>query len=70
VYGWSLLSLRDETALYETVIFQKIYYRYHKLLFDQQPLLAYGKVTIDQEAISLEIQKLEALIRESAVICA
>ena len=56
----SFLSLEDETALYETVIFPEIYDRCHKLLFDQQPLLVHGKVTSDQGAVSLEIQKIEA----------
>ncbi|MCL2244586.1 MAG: DNA polymerase III subunit alpha [Treponema sp.] len=55
------LSLEDETALYETVVFPQIYERYSKLLFDQQPLLVYGKVTNDQGAISLEVQRIELL---------
>ena len=50
------LSLEDETALYETVVFPDVYEKYHKLLFDQQPLLVYGKVVNDEGAISLEVQ--------------
>ena len=48
-------------ALYETVIFPQIYDRYNKLLFDQQPLLVYGRVVNDQGAISLEVQRLAPL---------
>ena len=55
------LSLEDETALYETVIFPRIYDRYSKLLFDQRPLLVYGRVTDDQGAISLEVHRVEAM---------
>jgi len=57
----SFLSLEDETALYETVIFPEIYNRFNKLLFDQQPLLVYGKIMSDNGAISLEINKIETL---------
>jgi len=55
------LSLEDETALYETVIFPGVYERYNKLLFDQQPLLVYGYVGNDQGAVSLEVNRIEAL---------
>ncbi|MDR2730593.1 MAG: DNA polymerase III subunit alpha [Treponema sp.] len=55
------LSLEDETALYETVIFPQIYDRYSKLLFDQLPLLVYGFVTNDGGAVSLEVKKIDAL---------
>ena len=58
------LSLEDETALYETVVFPNVYERYNKLLFDQQPLLVYGRVTNDEGAVSLEVQKIEALGRQ------
>jgi len=57
----SFLSLEDETAIYETVIFPQVYARYNKLLFDQQPLLVYGRVMNDQGAISLEVQQIEVL---------
>ena len=52
------LSLEDETALYETVIFPDIY---DKLLFDHRPLLVYGRVANDQGAVSLEVQRIEVL---------
>jgi len=57
----SFLSLEDETAMYETVIFPQIYDRYNKLLFDQRPLLVNGFVTDDQGAVILEVDKIEAL---------
>jgi DNA polymerase-3 subunit alpha/error-prone DNA polymerase len=40
----SFLSLEGETALYETVIFPDVYEKYGRLLFDQWPLLVYGRV--------------------------
>jgi DNA polymerase-3 subunit alpha/error-prone DNA polymerase len=43
----SFLTFEDETALYETVIFPQVYDRYSSLLFDQLPLLIYGKVCED-----------------------
>ena len=60
------LSLEDETALYETVIFPDIYDKYNKLLFDQRPLLVYGRVANDQGAVSVEVQRIETLSKWSA----
>ena len=64
------LSLEDETALYETVVFPQVYDRFNKLLFDQMPLLVYGRVVNDEGAISVEINRIEVLgrktIRETA----
>jgi DNA polymerase-3 subunit alpha/error-prone DNA polymerase len=57
----SFLSLEDETALYETVIFPDVYEKHNKLLFDQRPLLVYGRVTDDQGAVTLEVSRIEAL---------
>ena len=57
----SFLSLEDETALYETVIFPDVYAKYNKLLFDQRPLLVYGRVVNDQGAVTLEVDRIEAL---------
>jgi len=57
----SFLSLEDETAMYETVIFPDVYNKYNKLLFDQRPLLVYGMVVNDEGAISLEVSQLEWL---------
>ena len=57
----SFLSLEDETGLYEAVIFPKVYERYNRLLFDQRPLLVYGRVVDDMGAVSFEVQKIEAL---------
>jgi DNA polymerase-3 subunit alpha/error-prone DNA polymerase len=57
----SFLTLEDETAMYETVIFPQVYDRYSKLLFDQHPLLVNGKVANDEGAVSLEINRIEIL---------
>jgi DNA polymerase-3 subunit alpha/error-prone DNA polymerase len=57
----SFLTLEDETAMYETIIFPQVYDRYSKLLFDQQPLLVYGRVADDNGAVSLEVSRIEAL---------
>jgi DNA polymerase-3 subunit alpha/error-prone DNA polymerase len=57
----SFLSLEDETAMYETVIFPQVYDRYSRLLFDQRPLLVYGRVVDDLGAVSLEARKIEEL---------
>jgi DNA polymerase-3 subunit alpha/error-prone DNA polymerase len=60
------LSLEDETAMYETVVFPEVYDKYNKLLFDQKPLLVYGRVTDDNGAISLEVKKIEELGKKNA----
>ncbi|WP_043922935.1 DNA polymerase III subunit alpha [Leadbettera azotonutricia] len=57
----SFLTFEDETALYETVIFPKVYDRYGRLLFDQVPLLVYGRVCEDNGAVSLEVEKVEGM---------
>jgi DNA polymerase III alpha subunit len=61
----SFLSLEDESALYETVIFPKVYEKYNRLLFDQQPLLVYGRVCDDMGAVSFEVPKIETLVAKS-----
>jgi DNA polymerase-3 subunit alpha/error-prone DNA polymerase len=60
-FTMSFLTLEDETAMYETVIFPKVYDQYNRLLFDQRPLLVYGYVTEDNGAVSLEVRKIELL---------
>jgi DNA polymerase-3 subunit alpha/error-prone DNA polymerase len=57
----SFLTFEDETALYETVIFPKVYDRYSRLLFDQAPLLVYGRACEDNGAVSVEVKKIELL---------
>jgi DNA polymerase-3 subunit alpha/error-prone DNA polymerase len=57
----TFLSLEDESGMYETVIFPKVYDKYNKLLFDQQPLLVWGKVTSDEGALSLEVTRIQAI---------
>jgi DNA polymerase-3 subunit alpha/error-prone DNA polymerase len=65
----SFLTLEDETGMYETVIFPQVYDRYSKLLFDQHPLLVYGKVACDEGAVSLEISRIELLNKEHRNDC-
>jgi DNA polymerase-3 subunit alpha/error-prone DNA polymerase len=62
----SFLSFEDETALYETVIFPQAYDRYSRLLFDQRPLLVYGRVCNDEGALSVEISKIEVLDKQGS----
>jgi DNA polymerase-3 subunit alpha/error-prone DNA polymerase len=62
----SFLSLEDETSLYETVIFPQVYDKYNRLLFDQRPLLVYGRVSSDEGAVSLEVSLIEVLGKQSA----
>jgi DNA polymerase-3 subunit alpha/error-prone DNA polymerase len=57
----SFLTFEDETALYETVIFPKVYEQYNKLLFDQLPLLVRGWAKDDHGAVSLEVDKIALL---------
>jgi DNA polymerase-3 subunit alpha/error-prone DNA polymerase len=57
----SFLTFEDETALYETVIFPEVYEKYNRLLFDQRPLLVYGRVAEDWGAVSVEVGKVEVL---------
>jgi len=60
------LSLEDETALYETVVFPQVFERYNRLLFDRQPLLVFGLVSNDEDAVSLEISRIEVLGKQPA----
>lgn len=53
----SFLTFEDETALYETVIFPKIYDQYNRLLFDQLPLLVYGQICEDNGALSVKVER-------------
>jgi len=62
----AFLSLEDETAMYETVIFPQVYDKYNRLLFDQRPLLVSGVVMNDEGAVSLEISRIELLGKQAA----
>jgi DNA polymerase-3 subunit alpha/error-prone DNA polymerase len=57
----SFLSFKDETGMYETVIFPQVYDKYHTLLFDQRPLVVYGKAADDHGALTVEVGKTEVL---------
>jgi DNA polymerase-3 subunit alpha/error-prone DNA polymerase len=56
----SFLSFEDETGMYETVIFPQVYDKYHTFLFDQRPLVVYGKVVDDHGALIVEVSKIAA----------
>lgn len=60
------VSLEDETALYETVLFPEAYGRWRHLLFAPQPLIVTGLVCDDQGALSVEVVALAALGAQSA----
>jgi DNA polymerase-3 subunit alpha/error-prone DNA polymerase len=47
--------------MYETVIFPKVYDQYHPLLFDQRPLVVYGKAVDDHGALTMEVGKIGVL---------
>jgi len=57
----NFISFEDETGLYETVLFPKVYEQYRTILFDQQPLRVFGRVADDQGALSLEVERLGLL---------
>jgi hypothetical protein len=49
------------------VIFPDVYEKYNRLLFDQRPLLVWGRVWEDLGAVSFEVQKIEPLAVKSPV---
>jgi DNA polymerase III alpha subunit len=49
--------------MYETVIFPQVYEKYQKLLFDQRPLIVYGKVVEDNGALTVEVSRVDCLRR-------
>lgn len=55
------VSLEDETALYETVLFPEAYTRWHHMLVAPQPLIVSGLVCDDHGALSVEIGSLSPL---------
>jgi DNA polymerase-3 subunit alpha/error-prone DNA polymerase len=62
----SFLSFEDETGMYETVIFPQVYDKYHTLLFDQRPLVVYGKAVDDHGALTVVVGKIEVLGEKTA----
>ena len=57
----NFLSLEDETALYDTVLFPEAYGRYRKLLLDQQPLIVEGIVKDEDGALGVELSRVLTL---------
>ncbi|HUW70933.1 MAG TPA: DNA polymerase III subunit alpha [bacterium] len=55
------VSLEDETALYETVLFPEAYTRWRHMLFSPQPLIVSGLVCDDQGALSIQVSTLAPL---------
>jgi DNA polymerase-3 subunit alpha/error-prone DNA polymerase len=62
----SFLSFEDETGMYETGIFPQVYDHCHTLLFDQRPLIVYGKAVDDHGALTVEVGKIEVLREKTA----
>jgi hypothetical protein len=52
----SFLSYEDEA-----VIFPEVYDKYHTLLFDQRPLVVYGKAVDDHGALTVDVEEIEVL---------
>ncbi len=57
----SFVSLEDETAIIEAVLFPEAFERYGRLFFDLRPLVVEGRVERDQGAVSFEITKARPL---------
>jgi hypothetical protein len=52
--------------MYEAVIFPQTHKKCHTLLFDQRPLVVYGKVIDDHGALMVEVGKIEVLVERMA----
>jgi len=50
------VSFEDETALYETVLFPKVYIRCRRFLYEERPLFVRGLVQNDRGAIVLTVE--------------
>jgi DNA polymerase III alpha subunit len=55
------LSLEDETAPYEAILFDKAYQRYSHLTLTRGPYLVEGRVEDDEGHCSLHVERLEVL---------
>ncbi len=60
----NFISFEDETALYETVLFPRVYERYRSILFDIRPFLVTGTVQDDQGALCLQVSQLTGLVAQ------
>jgi DNA polymerase III alpha subunit len=55
------LSLEDETAPYEAILFDRAYQRYGHLTLTRGPYLVEGRVEDDEGHCSLHVERLEVL---------
>jgi len=55
------ISFEDETAIFETVFFPKVYKRHALRLSHQKPYILYGKVASEFSVISLNVYDIEAV---------
>jgi len=58
----AFVSLEDETAITEAVLFPEVYRRYANLLGETLPLIVTGRITDDLGAISFEIEHIRPLV--------
>jgi DNA polymerase-3 subunit alpha/error-prone DNA polymerase len=57
------VSLEDETAIFEGVLFPDSYAKYRHLLFDEGPLWVEGLVECDRGAVTLTIERIRPAIQ-------
>jgi len=55
------VSWEDETALFESVLFPKVYKKFRAVLDPMEPYLIYGKVMDDLGAISLDVREIRRI---------
>lgn len=55
------VSWEDETALFESVLFPKVYRKFRSILEAMEPYLIYGKVMNDLGAISLDVREIRRI---------
>lgn len=55
------VSWEDETALFESVLFPKVYRKFRSILDAMEPYLIYGKVMDDLGAVSLDVREIRRI---------
>lgn len=65
----AFVSLEDETAIIEAVLFPDVYRRYASLLGLTLPLIVTGRVEDDLGAISFEIERIRPLVNRVSTHC-